>query len=524
MRGRATRITLLTVTIGLAGCSSGSGVSSQSSKATTEETTAAVSVPSSSSEDVAPPPPAGSAPGPAPFEPGPFTWDPYSDQVDTATIEVPVDYANPDGDRFELFVARFRALKQDERIGSLLVNPGGPGAGGSDFAVLAAQIFDQEILDHFDIIGWDPRGTGESDPPIDCIDDYDAYFTAVDTTPSSAAEHESLIDTAKSFARECIAKNRAIIPFVGTNNSARDMDTIRRALDEDTISYFGFSYGSELGAAWATMFPGTVRAAVLDGASDPNAPLIESSLQQITGFEQSVKTFLSRCSSDDTCLFHNDGDAQGAFERLMISLDRNPIEGAPGRPKVNRDVATTAVVQAMYHEQFWPSLENALAAAQAGDGSGLLALHDSYYQRSFDGTHLNYLEAFQVISCADTLDRQTVEEADAEEVRFHEAAPTLVPADSAGSYFCTFFPTATDPRVRITGSGAGPIVVIGTTGDPATPFDSTVRMSDVLEDGRLVIVEADQHTGYGANQCVIDAVNRYLVDLEAPRDGLECGA
>lgn len=522
MGGRATRITLLTVTIGLAACSSDSGVSSRSSKAVT--TITSVSVPDSASEDVAPPPPPASAPDLAPFEPDPFAWQAYSDQVDTSKIEVPVDYTNPDGDRFELFVTRFRALNQDERIGSLLVNPGGPGSGGSDFAVLAAQIFDQEILEHFDIIGWDPRGTGESDPPIDCIDDYDAYFTAVDSTPSSAAEREILIETAKSFARECVAKNRTILSFVGTNNSARDMDTIRRALGEDTISYFGFSYGSELGAAWASMFPGTVRAAVLDGASAPNEPLIESSLQQITGFELAVEKFLSRCSTDDTCLFHNDGDARGAFERLMTSLDQTPIEGAPGRPKVNRDVATTAVVQAMYHKQFWPSLENSLAAAQAGDGSGLLALHDSYYQRSFDGTYRNYLEAFQVISCADTPDRQTVEEADAAQVRFHEAAPTLVPVDSVGSYFCTFFPPSTDPMVTITGAGAGPIVVIGTTGDPATPFDSTVRMSDVLEDGRLVIVEADQHTGYGFNRCVIDAVNRYLVDLEAPRDGLECGA
>jgi pimeloyl-ACP methyl ester carboxylesterase len=519
MRGRATRITLLTVTIGLAGCSSDSGVTSQSSKVTT--TITSDTVPSDPSEEVAPPP-ATSAPDLAPFDPGPFAWESYSDQVDTSTITVPVDYANPDGDRFELFVARFKALNQDERIGSLLVNPGGPGAGGSDFAVLAAQIFDQEILDHFDIIGWDPRGTGQSAPPIDCIDDYDTYFTSVDTTPTSAVEHDALIETAKSFARECIAKNRTIIPFVGTNNSARDMDTIRRALGEDAISYFGFSYGSELGAAWATMFPGTVRAAVLDGASDPNAPLIESSLQQITGFENSVKTFLARCSADDTCLFHNDGDPQGAFDRLLISLDRNPIGGAPGRPKVNRDVATTAVVQAMYHEQFWPSLENALAAAQAGDGSGLLALHDSYYQRSFDGTYLNYLEAFQVISCADTTDRQTVEEADAAEVRFHEAAPTLVPADSVGSYFCTFFPPATDPRVAITGAGAGPIVVIGTTGDPATPLDSTRAMRDTLDDGRLVVVTANEHTGYGVNQCVIDVVNIYLIDLEPPEDDTQC--
>jgi pimeloyl-ACP methyl ester carboxylesterase len=457
-----------------------------------------------------------------PFDPIPIEWDSYNDAVDVATIEVPVDYADPDGPRFDLFLARFNALDEDERIGTMLVNPGGPGFGGSDLAFFAAQIFDRPLLERFDIIGWDPRGTGESDPPIDCIDDYDPFFTDIDSTPETEAERAELVQVAEDFAARCVENNREIIQHVGTNNSARDMDVIRRALGEEQITYFGLSYGSELGAAWATLFPATVRAAVLDGASDPEADSLESSLQQLRGFESSLATFLARCSDDDDCEFHHDGDAEAAFDALLADLDANPVRGASGRPLVNRDVAITAVVQAMYSESFWPALEQSLADAENGDGGGLLALHDSYYQRSSDGSYGNELEAFQAISCADTDERPTVEEVDEEAALFTEAAPRLAPEGSIGGYFCTFFPASIEPRVDVSGVGAGPIVVIGTTGDPATPFESTVRMSNILEDGRLVIVEADQHTGYGVNRCVVDVVNDYLIDLDPPDDETEC--
>ena len=170
---------------------------------------------------------------------------------------------------FELNVARHLARSRSERIGSLLVNPGGPGFGGTDFALHADQIYGQALLDHFDIVGWDPRGTGASEPAIDCIDDYDHFFATGDITPDDAAERQQLVDLAKEFATDCVDKNAAYIQYVGTNNSARDMDAIRAALGEEKISYFGFSYGSELGATWATLFPTTVRAAVLDGAVDP---------------------------------------------------------------------------------------------------------------------------------------------------------------------------------------------------------------------------------------------------------------
>ncbi|MDJ0771736.1 MAG: alpha/beta hydrolase [Ilumatobacter sp.] len=457
-----------------------------------------------------------------PFEPAAIEWEEFNDAVDVGTLEVPVDYDDPAGPTFELFLARYRAIDSDNRVGSLLVNPGGPGFGGSDYAFFAAQVFDRPLLERFDIIGWDPRGTGESDPPIDCIDDYDPYFTDIDSTPETEEERTELVETAQDFARQCVANNADIIQHVGTNNSARDMDSIRRALGEETISYFGFSYGSELGATWATLFPETVRAAVLDGAADPEADALESSLQQLAGFEASLTKFLARCSADTECPLHNDGDAESAFEELMVSLDADPVIGETGRPRVNRDVATIAVIQAMYSESFWAALRTSLGAAADGDGSGLLALHDNYYQRASDGTYGNELEAFQAISCADTPERPTVDEVEAEQELFTEVAPRLVPEGSAGGFFCSFFPEAIEPRATVTGDGAGPIVVIGTTGDPATPFESTVRMSNILEDGRLVVVEADQHTGYGVNRCVIEVVNDYLIDLEPPADETEC--
>jgi hypothetical protein len=176
----------------------------------------------------------------------------------------------------------------------------------------------------------------------------------------------------------------------------------------------------------------------------------------------------------------------------------------------------------MYLEDFWPALEQSLAAAQDGDGSGLLELYDEYFRRNPDGTYGNMLEAFQAIECADAPERPSVDEVNAQAELFEQAAPHLAPPDSSGGYFCTFFPPAREPQIDVTGAGAGPIVVIGTTGDPATPFESTVAMAEALEGGVLVKVEAEGHLGYGSNECVVEAVNAYLVDLTPPEEGLEC--
>jgi hypothetical protein len=271
------------------------------------------------------------------------------------------------------------------------------------------------------------------------------------------------------------------------------------------------------------MFPDTVRAMVIDGASDPDADPLESNLQQWTSFEAALSTFLAECSDTESCPFNNRGDAEGAFDALMAQLDTTPITGAPDRPPVNRTMATVGVLMAMYSDSLWPALAESLAAAQQGDGGGLLQLFDTYYERQPDGTWGNQLEAFRVISCIDRDDRRTVEEINAQMDQVREVAPRLMPAGAIGGYACAFLPASTDPRIDITGAGAGPVLVIGTTGDPSTPLESSRRMSDSIEDGRLVVVDANQHTGYNANRCVIDVVNQYLIDLEPPPDETTCG-
>lgn len=458
--------------------------------------------------------------GPGGFVPEPLVWEEYRGRIQFALLDVPIDYDDPSKGTIELFITRHQATDQGSRIGTLLVNPGGPGFGGSDYAIFAGQLYDDALLRHFDIVGWDPRGTGESVPAIDCVDDYDRYFgSEVDLADDPAAMAETL---AREFAAECERRNPDTLMYVGTNNSARDMDTIRRALGEETISYLGFSYGSELGAVWATLFPETVRAAVFDGAADPTADSLEGSLQQMAGFQASLDRFLARCDENPSCDFHNDGDASGAFDRLLAQLRENPIPADDGRPLVGHGIATTAAVVAMYNELYWPQLERALAAAAAGDGSGLLALHDTYFQRRADGTWGNELEAFQVISCADTPDRPTPDEVAADLPLYREVAPRLFPDDATPSFFCTFFPPAVDPRVEVTGAGAGPITVIGATGDPTTPLESSRTMAATLEDGRLVIVDTNNHGGYFTSACARRVVTEHLVDLAPPADGTEC--
>ena len=456
----------------------------------------------------------------------PFGWTPLADHpgVEVGTFTVPVDYKDPSKGTFDLNLARHLATDRSQRIGSLLVNPGGPGDAGVDLAIFADLNVGKSLVQHFDVVAWDPRGTGASTPAIDCTDDYDHFYANGDITPDDDVERQQLVDLAKEFATDCIDKNGSFYQYVGTNNSARDMDAIRAALGESKISFFGFSYGSELGAVWATLFPSTVRAAVLDGAVDPTADQEQRGLDQSKGFETSLDTFLAQCSANPSCAFHSEGHADTAFDQLMTSLDATPIPSEPGRPNVSLAVALTGVFQALYDAASWPELADALAAAEKGDGAGLLKLYDDYNVINPDGTYDNLIEAFQVISCMDTPDRPTVAQSDAEVPAEQAAAPHLN-RRTVGDYFCTFFPPPLDPEVKVTGAGAGPIVVLGTTGDAVTPLAGATKMAETLEQGRLVTVVGNQHTGYRVNDCSTQAVDAYLVDPvgHLPAEGLRCG-
>ena len=426
-----------------------------------------------------------------------------------STLKVPYTYSDPKKGMFTLKLVMRPANIRAKRIGSLLVNPGGPGFGGTFIPENANGYLSSDLLDRFDVVAWDPRGTGESTPFVDCIDNYDKYFTA-DPSPTTDAQKQKLIDDSQAFDDACEKKNSEILPYISTRATAQDMDTIRAALGEKKITYFGFSYGSELGATWATMFPSTVRAAVLDGAADPTADYITGGLQQAKGFESELTKFLAACSANKKCKFYNNGDAEHAYDKLMIELDAKPLVVSKDRAPVNTSIMMTAVSQAMYTSTMWPELEAALANAQKGNGSGLLSLYDDYYQRKDDGSYGNELEAFLAISCLDDPGPKSVKEVDSFIPELKKVAPRLADSFAAG-YWCALWPIEPDSKVEITGKGAGPIVVVGTTGDAATPLASSRKMASTLEDGRLIVVTDNRHTGYGSNECVIGAVDSYLI-------------
>ena len=457
----------------------------------------------------------------------PIVWDKCSPSepkgIKCGIIKVPYSYEDPAIGTFTLSLKVHSAEDAKKRIGSLIVNRGGPGAESASMAPDAGFYFSQTILDYFDIVAFDPRGTGSSTPFVDCVAEYDSYF-ASDVTPNTPEEKLALVDDARRFNAECEKKSGDILPYISTIASARDIDMIRRALDEKTVSFFGFSYGSELGAHWVNLFPNTVRAAVFDGAADPNASFLQGGLDQAAGFEGQLNAFFADCATRETCPIYNKQKPEEIFDKLMVRLERDPLFVSSKRTLVNEGIAYTAAVDAMYSDSLWPTFAEALADAtdpKVPDATGLLALYDDYYQRRSDGTYDNLLEAFTAISCVDDQSATTVEEIDSYLPQFTAAAPRLGFYFSAG-YNCALWPVPSVPQVEVANAGNVPIVVVGTTGDAATPLASSRKMASAMDDGRLIVVAGNQHTGYGTGKCVNALVDDYLVTLKAPKNESTC--
>ncbi len=437
-----------------------------------------------------------------------------------ATLTVPLDYGDASKGTVDLFLKRRPAGDKVNRVGSLLVNPGGPGVPGTSLVDQATLAFSEDLLDRFDIVGWDPRGTGQSSP-VDCVDDLDPYF-ALDPIPDSPAEKQAIIDASKQFDAACEQRSGRILPYISTQDTARDMDQIRAALGEDKISYFGFSYGSQVGATYATLFPTSVRAMVIDGAADPNAGYVESTKQQVVGLERGLAAMLDDCARKTSCAFHHGGNPAAAYDALMAQLATNPIpSGEPNRPLVGTGIAVYAVVSGLYVQEYWPVVTRALAAAEKGDGSALLQLYDTYIERQADGTWTNAFEDLIAINCLDDPGPKDPSFPDTYASELQALSPHFG-AWAAYSYNCIFWPAPPKPPVKLTAAGAGPIVVVGTTGDPITPIESTKNMAEALDHAVFVTVDANQHTGYGTNECVVKAVDEYLIGLKVPAAGLEC--
>ena len=447
-------------------------------------------------------------------------WTDCGENLQCTTMPAPLDYRRPveTAGGAQISVVRHLALSSKKRIGSLLVNPGGPGFGGTDLALAARAVYGSDLLQAFDIVGFDPRGTGGSLPAVDCITDYDAYF-AVDSDIDTPEGLEAALASAAEFESKCETAMGASLDFITTEDTARDMDLLRRALGEETISYLGFSYGSELGAAWASMFPATVRAAVLDGAVDPNASAMENVVNQARGFEHTLDSFLEYCR--DSCSFPAGGDPGAKFDEIFDAIEKNRYPTVEGRPRLSLTIAYSAVFKALYSTRDWERLDAALVAAAQGDGRLLLELHDDYFQRRADGTYPNDLEAFTAITCIEDGGPYTVAEVTEYDDEIIAAAPRLYPG-FLGSIGC--IPWADHARTpsTVTGTDAATILVIGTTNDPATPLESTRKMAEALKRSVLLTVDDDGHTAYVRNSCTRKVVGAYLIKLELPDEGKVC--
>lgn len=444
-----------------------------------------------------------------------------------ATMKVPLDYAKPvPAHDLKLAVARKKASDPRRRLGSLLINPGGPGGSAIDFLQYAAVGFPAPVTSRYDMTAVDPRGVARSEPVI-CLDDrqMDA-FAAVDTTPDDTAEISLLAKADKDFAEGCKQHAAKILGHVSTIESARDMDVLRALLGDDKLTYIGKSYGTFLGATYAGLFPKRVGRLVLDGALDPSVPALEANRAQAGGFETAFDAFAKDCATRTACPVGTSGtdDAGRHIDDLFKSLDARPLPTGGSR-RLTEALGTTGVIAAMYDEAMWPTLRTALTQALAGNGAGLLALSDQYYERDSKGHYANLMYANAAVNCLD-LPPALSSPADVERAlpAFRKASPHFGTTLAWSGLICGSWPVkATGRAHRITAVGAAPILVVGTIRDPATPYAWARSLAGQLSSGVLLTYNGDGHTAYGrGSDCIDTAVNRYLLDGTPPADRTTC--
>jgi pimeloyl-ACP methyl ester carboxylesterase len=464
------------------------------------------------------------SPALAPYYSQQLAWSPCRDSFLCAALTVPLDYRHPDGETIDLAVLKVPAADPSERIGSLVVNPGGPGAPGTDYAEAAGQVFRDPVLDAYDVVGFDPRGTGDSSP-VDCLSDeqLDA-FLARDPDPDTPAEVADYAHSGEEFWRGCVEKSGDLSAHISTIESARDIDVLRAALGESTLTYFGASYGTDLGATYADLFPTKVGRLVLDGAVDLSISSRQLSLEQAGGFETALRSYVQHCVDGDDCFLGDTVDAGVArIKQFLDDVDGHPLDTSDGR-ELTEGSASSGIAFTLYSRDFWTYLTQGLEAAFGGDGSLLLALADAYSSRGHGGYTDNSMEAFPAISCLDDPYAVSAAQVPANVPDFEKASPTFGRIFAWGLNTCAGIQVRSTEKPRaVRAAGAAPIVVVGTTRDPATPYAWAVHLADQLESGVLVSRDGDGHTGYNeGNECVDSAVEDYLIDGTVPKDGLEC--
>ncbi|MFD6415842.1 alpha/beta hydrolase [Streptomyces sp. NPDC060194] len=445
-----------------------------------------------------------------------------------ARLKVPLDYADPGRGDIRLAVSRAKATGPGARTGSLLVNPGGPGGSAVGYLQAYAGLgYPADVRARYDMVAVDPRGVAASEP-VRCLDgkEMDA-FVRVDQTPDDRRETDRLVTAFEDFARACGERSARILPHVSTVESARDMDVLRAALGDRKLTYVGASYGTFLGATYAELFPARVGRLVLDGALDPSISADELGADQTAGFQTAFAAFTEDCVARDDCPLGTGtpGAASRRLAAFFSATDAEPL--ATGGPRtLTESLATIGVLAAMYDENAWPLLREALADALGdGDGAQLLALADTYYERDPDGSYANLMAANPAVNCLDgppAFDGpQAVEKMLPTYLR---ASPVFGAGLAWASMNCAAWPVKpTGTPHPIAAPGAAPILVVGTTRDPATPYKWSKALASQLDSGRLLTYDGDGHTAYGrGSACIDSAINAYLLKGTLPPVGTTC--
>ncbi|MCY0905635.1 alpha/beta hydrolase [Arthrobacter sp. H14-L1] len=452
------------------------------------------------------------------------TWNGCEKSFECTTVKVPLDYSAPQGKSLSLALIRLAAT--GERQGSLLVNPGGPGASGYNMVRDGGKsYFSAKLRGAYDVVGFDPRGVQRSSP-VQCVDDATQDKERQQTfdldTDAGLAGYEA---RQKADTAQCEAKSGGILPYIDTESSAKDMDVIRAVLNDKKLNYMGFSYGTKLGATYAGLFPHNVGKFSLDGALDPSLTDADITMGQAAGFEQAIHSWAAHCLQDAKCPVS--GTPEQAVQQirdLRASYVDNPQKTKDGR-LVTAEEFTGALAFAMYSTDLWDPLESALTTAFKGDSNAILTLADYSADRDSSGHYTtNTAAAFTAINCLDYPMDTDVAAMRSQAQELEKVSPTFGKMLGYSGLTCKDWPApVVDKPAKVTADGAGPILVIGTTRDPATPYQWAQSLRAQLSSGVLVTWDGDGHTAYGrANDCLTKAVDGYFVDGSVPADKTRC--
>lgn len=446
-----------------------------------------------------------------------------------AIVVVPLDWDNLGvGEDVQLALSKFEATGTAQ--GSLFVNPGGPGASGYEFVLDSVDFaVSPELRESFDIIGWDPRGVNFSSPVSCAATDADLdyfFFGELEAEPDTLEWDAELLAESIRFGQECQANTGALLEFVDTLSTVRDLDLLRHLVGDEQLNYLGYSYGTLIGAIYIDTFPEKVGRIVLDGPVDPGASQFDLVVNQYRGFEEALEAYLVECDIGGTCPFGGSLEQRlQAVSDLYDELEENPLRHSDGR-LVDDGMLRTAMVTTLYSQSSWPFLTRMFTELPQGVTDTAMFLVDFYYDREGGVYQDNSMEAFIAINCLDypVETDPAVLEAQAEQLR--EAAPYTARPSGEGDLVCMNWPFP--PKLTkgsVTGAGANPVVILGTTGDPATPYNWSVSLNEQLENSVLLTLVGEGHLAYDERvPCINGPVDNYFITGELPVDGLTCDA